>query len=391
MGDGRASRRAPARVAAASLAVCLVAALAPPAGAVPGVTRRRIKIGVHASLTGAAPLPASSAEEGTRLLWEWLEAVDRPINRRHVDVVIKNDNYNPSQAVAVCKEMVEQDGVFLLSSLVSGSYGGDQSMSCARYAASVGVPYVTIGAYKLGVDKLRNYFSVTQPMEEQAPRLADHLVSDLGARREKNGIVRVNTPSYERVHDRFVAAMTKRKAPVTYDRAVPKAAGTTEAQLVVQEMKAAGVENVTMLVSPIFFLQVLQAAKTQDYSPLWNGVGLTMTVSDEIVRFGCRNGTIDGARFLSFLPAFGDRNAFDRVHDRAMERVYPNAGGGDAVTWLGWATSKALKDMLELPGRRLTRAASSASRRAARGCAPASCRRSASPRPTTSPAPPPMS
>ncbi len=345
----------PVRFIAVALAASVLAGISPLASAAPGVTRRRIKIGVHTSLTGAVPLPADSAQQGATLFWEWLKDRNRPINGRHVDVVIKNDNYNPSQAVAVCKEMVEQDGVFLLSGLISGSNGGNQSMSCARYAASVGVPYVTIGSYKLGVRTLRNYFAVTQPMEEQAPRLADHLVSDLGARREVNGILRFDTPMYARTHDRFLTAMTKRNAEVAYDRAVAHGAGLTEANLVVQEMKVAGVENATMLVSPIFFLQVLQAAKRQGYAPLWNGVGLTMTISDEIVRIGCRNGTIGGARFLSFLPAFAERDRFDPVYDRAMRKIHSNEGGGDAVVWLGWATSKALKDMLELPGRRLTR------------------------------------
>ncbi len=345
----------PVRVIAVALAASVVAGISPLASAAPGVSRRRIKIGVHTSLTGAVPLPADSAQRGATLFWDWLKERNRPINGRHVDVVIKNDNYNPTQAVAVCKEMVEQDGVFLLSGLISGSNGGDQSMSCARYAESVGVPYVTIGSYKLGVRDLRSYFAVSEPMEEQAPRLADHLVSDLGARREVNGILRFDTPMYARTHDRFLTAMTKRNAEVTYDRAVSRGAGSTEAQLVVREMKTAGVENVTMLVSPIFFLQVLQAAKSQGYAPLWNGVGLTMTISDEVARIGCRNGTIGGARFLSFLPAFEDRDRFDPVYDRAMNTVYPNEGSGDAVVWLGWATSKALKDMLDLPGRRLNR------------------------------------
>ncbi|MDP9067287.1 MAG: ABC transporter substrate-binding protein [Actinomycetota bacterium] len=344
------------RLGAAAVAACMAVGLLPlDAAAVPGVTRRRIKIGVHASLTGAVPLPGDSVQKGANLLWEWLKERNRPVNGRHVEVVLKNDNYNPSQAVAVCKQMVEQDNVFLLSGLMSGSNGGDQTLSCARYAASVGVPYVTIGSYKLGVRELRNYFAVTMPMEEQAPLLVDHLVSDLAARRDVNGIVRYDTPMYEQVHDRWVTAMAKREAPVAYDRALSRGAATTEAQLIVREMKTAGVENVTMLVSPIFFLQVLRAAETQEFAPLWNGVGLTMTISDEIASIGCRNGTIGGARFLSPLPAFIDRDSFDRTYDRAVEKVYPESSGGDSVVWLGWATSKALKDMLELPGRRLTR------------------------------------
>jgi ABC-type branched-subunit amino acid transport system substrate-binding protein len=341
---------------ALALSACLVAGATHVAGATPGVSRRSIKIGLHMPFTGAVPIPAESADKGARLLWRWLRATGRPINGRHVRVVVKNDNYNPSQAVAVCKEMVEQDNVFLLSGMMGGSTSGDQAMSCARYAASVGVPYVTVGSYKLGVERLRRYFAVTLPMESQASRLADYLISDRGAKQDVNGIVRFDTPMYRATHDRFVVAMEKRGTEIAYDRAVAHMAGATEAHMVVQEMQALGVENVTILASPVWFLQVLQAANSRDYNPLWTGVGLTMTIGDTVPQTSCNNGdSIDGATFVTPMPSWAERNNFDPTHDRALARVYPEEDNGDSFTWLGWATSQAMKDMLEQPGRRLTR------------------------------------
>ena len=339
------------------LVACLFASGLGAANATPGVTRRSIKIGLHMPFTGAVPIPAESADKGARLLWRWLRVKERPINGRHVSVVIKNDNYNPSQAVAVCKEMVEEDNVFLLSGMMGGSNSGNESMACARYAASVDVPYVTIGSSRLGVDRLPRYFSFTETMGMQARRLADHLISDRGAKDDVNGILRFDTPMFREAHDRFRAVMEKRGAEITYDRAVSHTAGMTEAQTVVQEMKAVGVENVLVLTSPVWWLQVLQAANTQDYEPLWNGLGVTMTITDQVPGTSCNNGpSIDGATFVSPMPSFAERNSFDRTHDRALKRVYPEEGNGDSTTWMGWATSQALKDMLEQTGRRLTRA-----------------------------------
>lgn len=343
--------------AAVGLIACLVGSGMSVATATPGVTRRSIKIGLHMPFTGAVPIPTETADKGARLLWRWLRAKERPINGRHVRVVIKNDNYNPSQAVAVCKEMVEQDNVFLLSGMMSTSTGGNQSIACARYAASVGVPYVTVGSYALGVRELPRYFAMTETMGMQARRLADHLISDRGAKGDVNGILRFDTPMYREAHARFKAVMERRGAEIAYDRAVAHGAGTTEAQLVVQEMKAAGVENVLVLASPVWWLQVLQAANSQGYHPLWSGVGITMTFSDHVPGTSCNNGdSIDGATFVSPLPSWAERNNFDPTHDRALKRIYPEAGGGDSMTWMGWATSQALKDMLDESGRRLTRA-----------------------------------
>ena len=322
----------------------------PRGGDATGVTDDRILLGAHAPLTGAAPIPSDSAQKGNDLYWKWLDEIGKPINGRSVDAILSNDNYNPSQAVAVCKEMVERDRVFMLY----GFAGTDQIQACARYAASAGVPYVSLGVTESGLVDLPSYFAVTLTYAEQGPLLADLLVSELGAKGETNGMLRFETPNFQDAHDSFVAAMKERGAAVAYDRAVSKGAGTSEAQVVVQEMKSRGVENVYVNTSPVWFLQVLQAARSQDYEPQWVGVGLTKSL-DTVASVGCRNGTLNGAKFFAPFPAWADIHRYDPDFKEAVRAVYPEKGQGDDIMVIPWGLSKVIGRLIEASGRELTR------------------------------------
>ena len=323
---------------------------APGTSTTTGVTSGTIKIGAHAPITGAAPVPSDSAQKGSDLYYKWLRQNNQAINGRYVDSQLKNDNYNPSQAVAVCKEMVERDRVFLLY----GYAGTDQIQACARYSASVGVPYLSAGVTEIGLTTLTNYFAISTSYPQQAPLLADLLVTQLGARKEKNGMLRFDTPNFDDAHGAFIDAMGKRSARVSYDRAVSKGAGQAEAQTVVQEMKAAGLENVYVLTSPVWFLQVLQAARSQSYEPQWVGVGITKGL-DTVASVGCRNGTLTRAKFFSPFPAWADINKFDPDFQKAVAAVYPEEDKGDDIMLIGWGMSKVIAELLEGAGRQLSR------------------------------------
>jgi ABC-type branched-subunit amino acid transport system substrate-binding protein len=321
---------------------------APTSGDTTGVTNDSIKIGSHAPLTGAAPVPSDSAQKGSDLLWKWMEQQKQTINGRGVEAILKNDNYNPSQAVAVCKEMVEKDKVFLLSGLA----GTDQIQACARYAASVGVPYLSAGVTEIGLTGLPNYFATSMTYADQGPLLVDYMISKLGAKGEKNGMLRFDTPNFEDAHDAFISAARSKGLQIHYDRAVCKCATSTEAQTVVQEMSAAGIDNVFVLVSPVWWLQVLQAARTQQYTPQWTGVGITKTF-DTVATVGCRNGTIDKSKFFSPFPAWIDIKKYDNEFTTAVRAIY-NEDGDDFIV-LGWAGSKVIRELLLRAGKNLSR------------------------------------
>jgi ABC-type branched-subunit amino acid transport system substrate-binding protein len=324
---------------------------APAGGVTTGVTDDTITIGLHAPLTGAAPIPSDSFDKGKDLYFRWMKDLGKSVFGRDVNVVVRNDNYNPAQAVAVCKEMVEKDHVFLLV----GAAGTDQIQACARYAASVNVPYLSVGVTEVGLEGLDNYFALTTTYPDQGPMLADYLVSDLGAKSEKNGMLRFNTPNFQDAHDTFANAMSDRGAGLDYDRAVSKEANTADATTVVQEMKTQGIQNVYVLTSPVWWLQVLQAAAQQNYHPQWVGVGITMTF-DTVANAGCASGqAIDGAKFFAAFPAWIQSDQFDPDFRKAMAKFYPQKNGGDDFMWALWATGKALSHLLALPGQNLTR------------------------------------
>ena len=350
MGDRSTFSKLIALTAACAVGLSLLPAAS---SASPGVSGRIIRIGIHGPVTGAAPLPDDSAGRAARVYWRWLRANDRAINGRQVRVMLRNDQTNPSQAVAVCKEMVEEKRVFALASLPAGM--PYQAEACARYAESVGVPYVSLGIMQQRLNRFERYFAVSAPYGRQGRLLADYFLDGLKARRETNGIVFPSATSWQEPIRAFKRAIERRGAEIAYERQVANNAGTSEARLIVEEMRLAGVENVFFIHTPLFFLNVLRQADTQDYSPQWTGIDSGIAHHDGVVNNGCEGGeSIDRARFLSPIPAFADRDRFDRRHDRAMQRIYGSSG--DTTTWLGWAMSKALKRMLAEPGRKLTRA-----------------------------------
>jgi len=350
-GGVRASEAQDAAEAEDSTAPLETSSNGPPSGGnATGVTDDVIRIGAHAPLTGAAPVPSDSAQKGNDLFYRWLQEMEKPINGRHVEAILKDDNYNPSQAIAVCKEMVEKDRVFLLY----GFAGTDQIQACARYAASVAVPYVSVGVTESGLRGLPGYFAISRTYSEQAPLLADLLASDLGAKGEKNGMLWFQTPNFQDAHDSFFSAMKRVGAKVSYDRPVSKHAGQSEAQTVVNEMRSRGIENVYVLTSPVWFLQVLQAARAQGYAPQWVGVGITKAL-DTVASVGCRNGTLNGAKFFSPFPAWAEINDFDPDFQKAVQAVHPEEDRGDDIMLIGWGFGKVMARLLELPGKNLTR------------------------------------
>ncbi len=325
---------------------------APPSGGgnATGVTDKVITIGIHAPLTGAAPVPSDSVQQGKDLYFRWMAQEGESLFGRTIEVVLKNDQYNPSTAVAVCKEMVEKDKVFLLS----GAAGTDQIQACARYAASVGVPYLGAGVTELVLNQLTNYFATSMTYNDQGPLLADMLVQDLGGKAEKNGMLTFDTPNFEDARQGFRDGMAKQGANIDYDRVVSKGANVNEARSVVQEMSTEGIENVFVLTSPVWFLQVIAAANEQGYQPQWIGVGISMTF-DTVANVACRSGaSIDGAKFFSPFPAWFDSNRFDPEFRQATNQL-SSKGDGDDFMWLSWSGTKTIWDIFKRLGEDPTR------------------------------------
>src|SRR5206468_3439089 len=141
------------------------------AGDTTGVTDTEIRIGIHAPVSGAAPFPQSSFDRGKQVYTEFINATRGGIFGRKVRVFFEDDGYNPSQAVSVCKKLVQQDHVFLLI----GGGGADQIVACAQYAASAGVPYVSEGTNEAAMGKLASAFAESETYKQQSLLLAPYI------------------------------------------------------------------------------------------------------------------------------------------------------------------------------------------------------------------------
>ena len=99
-------------------AVCVLAAALAVAGcgssgssSVPGVTATSVTFGTHQPLTGPAAPGYSEIAPASQAFFDYLNA-QGGINGRSIHLIIKNDEYNPTQTVSVVHQLVLQDNVF---------------------------------------------------------------------------------------------------------------------------------------------------------------------------------------------------------------------------------------------------------------------------------------
>jgi len=308
-----------------------------------GVSDKEIVIGIHAPLTGAAPVPEDSVDKAKDLYWRWL--ADRGgIFGRNVRIVFRDDQYNPSRAVTVCRELVEQEHAFLLIGV-----GTDQVVSCARYASQAGVPYISSGGGQAAVAGLANYFAISMSFPQQAPLVAQAVKR---AGKTKVAVVVINTPNYDDTFASLVQSV--RDVGLTLVRAdrIGKQASQSEVLAEANNLRVSGAEAVVLMVAPVTFIDLAHSAQGQAYSPLWAGPGLSNGLN-LVAEFGCPS--IAGARFLSPFPQLDVIDRFDADYKPAY-RKYNNGAEPDDLGLMVWGLSKTMHRFLAATGPELGRA-----------------------------------
>lgn len=312
-----------------------------------GVTDSEIVIGVHAPVTGASPIPQTSFDTGKDIYWNFLaESNPEALGGRKVRVVFRDDEFNPNNAVRVCREMVEQEGAFILV----GGGGADQITACAQYANENNIPYFSAGVNEDGLSDLSTYFALSATYAQQSPLIAQLMV-DQGF--EKVGVVVSDTPTFKDAHDSFVAAADDAGLDVVVDDFINKTASEAEALSEIQSLKDAGAEAVFLVSSPLVFLALANAAQGQSYDPAFFGPGITSGLN-AVMSFGCP--AVNGGQFLSPFPGLDVINDLDPDYETA----YAQFGGGAEADDIGlalWGLNKTLALMFEAAGNDLGRAA----------------------------------
>jgi branched-chain amino acid transport system substrate-binding protein len=320
---------------------------APPAAEVAGdrtgISDSTITVGVHAPISGAAPLPQTSFERGAQVYWDFLQTKGGVFGRK-VKVIIRDDEFNPATAKRVCQQMVEQDKVFMLV----GAGGADQITTCAQYANSVGVPYLSAGVNETGLRNLRGYFAFSMTYSAQSPMLAQWAKQRLGG--GKFAIAVEDTPSFADAHASITTAARNAGLEVVYNEKIPKSVQQTDALTIANALRSSGAQIVYIITSPQSFVNIAVAAGGQRYRPRWLGPGLTSGLN-LVAQLGCPS--VDKANFLSPFPQL---DVIDRL-DPDFRPSYQRFGGGNPDDLgLGlWGLNKSLAQLLLAAGKDMSR------------------------------------
>jgi branched-chain amino acid transport system substrate-binding protein len=319
------------------------------AGDSTGVTADTITFGIHAPATGAGA-PAASFQKYNNIYFDYLKSKFIKINGRYVTAAFQDDGYNPSQARAVCKQMVQEQHVFLLV----GGGGTDQIVECAKYGASVGVPYLAEGVTEAGLNTLTNYFAESMTYKAQGVLLASYIKNKTG--KTKWAMIRGNTANFDDAHTGFVNAAGAAGLTKVFDDAVPKDADnttmSTEAQKFCAATPGTAVDKSDValypLMAPKLFIAFALAAAQQQCYPRYAGIGITLGLN-VVAEAVCPSGA-----FKNHATFFSPYQGLDKADPDYLAYVADKPDADD-IAYALWSAEKLLAAQLAAGGRNLTR------------------------------------
>ena len=316
-----------------------------PGGDTTGVTDTTIKIGIHAPVTGAAAFPQQSFERAVGVYADYINRKGG-IYGRKIQIVFRDDRFDPNSARTVCKEMVEQQKVFMLV----GAGGSDQIDACARYANQLGVPYLSGGVHEtrpgLGpLSALKTYFAGSLTYEQQVPLVARLVATEF--RGQKSAVIMADNDSMDNYYGLQVAAVRKVSGSnLVLARRIPKKTDV-DAPSIATQICNSGAKVVVWNASPSGLINVSKSMTCQvTFVGPGNTNGLNIVATG-----GCPN--IDGAMFYSSFPGLDRIDQMDPAFRPAYRRK--NNAEPDDIGVATWGNEKLIGMMLQATGKQLTR------------------------------------
>jgi branched-chain amino acid transport system substrate-binding protein len=299
-----------------------------------------ITIGIHAPVTGAAPIEQKTFDAGKDVYWKWLNERGGLFGGYQVKVEFEDDTFDPVTARRKCAKLVEEKKVFLLV----GGAGADQITACANYANQKGVPYISAGVNEEGLRGLRTYFAASETYSQQSPQLAQMLKAKV-PNLKKIGLAVLDSKSFADARVSAINAFKSSGYEIVADIKVPK---NTDAQLgrsIAGDLKKAGAEIVFALLSPTIFLYIAQGGASDAYLPTYFGPGVTNGLNT-VATAGCPS--VNGSLFFSPFPQLDAIESMDPNYDDAYNKHVTANNSSQRPDDIGialWGLNKALHQM----------------------------------------------
>ena len=255
--------RSPRTLAAAIAALALAGTLATPAAA-QGVTDKVVKIGAYNALTGPIPLTGKQMAAG----WQAAVAAINDaggINGRKLELIVEDDGYEPSRAMAAARKLVERDQVLVMTGL-----GTPTTVVAAKYLEQAKVPLLfPMGASSTQLNQagLKQLFMAHPAYMTQAEIIVGWMIDN--AKVKKPCIIHQVDPSGED----HLAGTKKVVAAKGLQVAAAEAfeRGATDFSAQVLKMKTAGCDLVYTATTLEASARVVTAADRIGFKPAFAG------------------------------------------------------------------------------------------------------------------------
>jgi branched-chain amino acid transport system substrate-binding protein len=314
------------------------------ANAEQGVSESKIVFGQVAPLEGSVGALGNGARTG--LLAAFNEANAKGgIGGRRIELISRNDGYEPERSIALTRQMIEEDHIFALVATV----GTSPSLAAEPIAAEAGVPFVgpltgtesLRHATKSGVVNLRPSYS------EEAEFVVEHLIKDYGITRI--GVFYQNDSFGRAGFASYVQVPAKRGM-------TPAAEGVFESntlaiKVALAMIRKANPQGVVMIAPYAPSVEFVKLAHQLNFEPLFVANSLTgLAIVQQL------GSAANGIFFPEMVPTAGEPVIPAVTHYRAaMAALDPNTNAND-IGFEGYLVGRliiaALRNAGDAPTRR---------------------------------------
>jgi len=309
----------------------------------PGVTKDKIIIGANLPLQSGFAAGAKQLRDGADAYFEYINDAGG-IHGRKIERLVENDSYNPQQAVAVVKKLVDRDGVFAIVSTI----GTSTNLAILPFLVQRGVPFINPGG---GDDRLnrptdRIIFAWVPPGTINGMDMLNYALDTLKAKRV--GIFYQNDKFGKDPRDGVVEGLAKRgMKPVGEATYIPSDVDVS-AQVIA--LKRADADIVIMACIPKPGSLFLIEAQKLGWKPQFLGMN---TMADPITP-GLAGSALDGMYINFFTAVETMENPELKKANEILAKYRPDTKPG-YWSYLGMSGAIVFVEGAKRAGRDLTR------------------------------------
>jgi len=258
------NRRKLFSVSAVLAAASLVATAIPANAAEVGVTASEIKLGMTLPMTGTASLGYNKIPGAAKAYFDYLNA-NGGVNGRKITLIVKDDQYVPTQAVTKTNELILKDKVMAL--LAPLGTANVKAVASSVNPAKRGVPVLFVNTGFSGFADVKKYpttYSILPSYIMEAKIMGKYIAENLSGK--KVGLLYQDDDFGSDALAGFKAAGTN------FTVKVPYASGSQSAATAagwITKFKAAEVDVVILFGVTSASLYMLATAAALKYSPQW--------------------------------------------------------------------------------------------------------------------------